>query len=158
MTSKTLIKLSFGGLVGRVVRRYCCALRGWIEGKVIENEGWDWTSFLGQRRLCSHVTKNDVKWSDNALTKPVMRARLLSTEKRKKISTYNHQRQHALGRVGFFFPFFFPFSVRWKCTLRKLSKYDIVYQPHCTNYCQHNGCRVLSACVLTDLPHISPII
>ena len=39
--SKTLIKLSFRGLVGRVVRRHCCALRGRIEGKVIENEGWD---------------------------------------------------------------------------------------------------------------------
>lgn len=32
-----------------------------LEGKVIENEGWDCTSFSVQRRLCSHITKKKKK-------------------------------------------------------------------------------------------------
>lgn len=49
---------------------------------VIESDDWDRASFMLQRRLCSRVTeKKDVKWSDNASTKPVILACLLSTEK-----------------------------------------------------------------------------
>lgn len=114
MTPKMLIKHSFRGLVdpANTGRVFAVSLRSAVPDwrEVIENEGWDWTSFLGQRRLCSHVTKTDVKWSDNALTKPVIRACLLSTW---KISTYNERRQHALGKVGFFLQK--QFSVLWNC-------------------------------------------
>lgn len=85
MTSKMLIKHSFSGLVDPANTGGCVhVLRrskrpDWR--KVIENAGWACVSFLGQRRLCSHVTKNDVKWSDNALTKPVIQACPLWTEK-----------------------------------------------------------------------------
>lgn len=99
--SKLLIKHSFRGLVDPANTGVCPVYGGVrLKKKVIENAAWHWTSFLVQGRLCSHITKNDVKWSDNALTKPVIQAFPLSTEKyRRTINPDDSGPSYALDKV-----------------------------------------------------------
>lgn len=106
MTSEMLIKHSFGGLVDRQttgVCSVCCCARRVQTGRKSDRKWRLRLYFLlgAEKTLLSYYQKKkkkDVKWSDNALTKPVIQAWLLSTE---KISMYN-QRRHALGKVGGF--------------------------------------------------------
>lgn len=85
MTSKMLIKHSKAVLLirqtGVGVFMYCGGRRGQIEGKWSKMQAEPVLSSWDREDFALMLQKNDVKWSDNALTKPVIQARPLWTEK-----------------------------------------------------------------------------
>lgn len=77
MTSKMLIKHSFRGLVDRQTRA-CVLCIAALGGARLKERDRKWSERLyfplgTEKNLLSYYKKNDVKWSDNALTKPVIR-------------------------------------------------------------------------------------